>query len=240
VMNVLVDGVSVFTQSVPDKDGSTAMNNEYNTNYIVNITPGKHLIQVRNSTTSGDWFYLDWIRLENVQPATYAGGWVPSLVSIGVKSGAEALLYVVNPAANFPVNATAPTIAPMTNGIIKLNNWAAGSWTAIWNDAKTFASVGKTTGITTNGVLQLAVPSFSEDLAVRIIPENRASISADSAQGNLTLQLGFPAAAHSTLESSADFFTWRAEIPLTFSTQLVSLPFNLNQSGQFFRVTTAE
>lgn len=240
VLNVLVDGVSVFTKSIPDKDGLTAVNNEYNTNYTVDIAPGKHLVQVRNATTSGDWFYLDWIRLEDVQPATYVGGWTPSPVASGVKSAAEALLYVVNPAANFPVNATTASIAPMTNGILKLNNWTAGDWTAIWNDAKTFAPVGKSSGITTNGVLQLVVPSFSEDLAARVIPANRVSISAPSVQGVFTVQLGYPAAAQSTLESASDFVNWRAEIPLPFSTQLVNVPIDLGQNERFFRVTTAK
>jgi hypothetical protein len=241
VINVLVDGVSTFTQAVPDKDGSTVVNNEYNTDYTANITPGKHLVQIRNSTTSGDWFYLDWIRLENVQPATYANNWTPSPVSIGVKTGAESLLYVLNPAANFPVNATTQTIPPMTNGIIKLNNWPPGSWTAIWNDAKTFASRGKTSALTTNGVLQLTVPSFSEDLAVRVIPENRVAISAPTiTETNLNIQLTFPAAAHSTIQSAADFSAWRMEATLNFSTQAVTLPFNPAEPNEFFRVVTAE
>jgi hypothetical protein len=238
-MNVLVDGASVFTQTVTNKDGKWDVNNEYNIDYSVNLTAGKHLIEVRN--TGLDWFYLDWIRLENVQPATYANNWIPSPVTVGLKSGAEALVYVVNPAANFPVNATTQIVPPMTNGVIKLNNWPAGSWTAIWNDAKTFAAVAKTTGATTNAVLQLNVPSFSEDLALRIVPENRAAISILSTNENtLSLQLGFPAAAHSRLESSADFTIWRVETPLTFSTQLVSVPFNFAAPSEFFRVVTPE
>ena len=237
-INVLVDGASVFTQSVTNKDGKWDVNNEYNTDYSVNLTAGKHLIEVRN--TGLDWFYLDWIRLENVQPSTYANNWTPSPVSIGVKSGAEALLYVVNPAANFPVNATTQTIPAMTNGIIKLNSWPVGNWTAIWNDAKTFAPIGKTTGTTTNSVLQLTVPNFSEDLAVRVIPENRAAITTPITQTNFNVQLTFPAAAHSTIQSTADFSTWRTEAPLDFSTQVVSLPFHPAEPTEFFRVITAE
>jgi hypothetical protein len=238
-INVLVDGASVFTQSVTNKDGLWDVNNEYNTDYSVNLAAGKHLIEIRN--TGLDWFYLDWIRLENVQPSTYANNWTPSPVSIGVKSSAESLLYVVNPAANFPVNATTQSIPPMTNGIIKLNSWPAGNWTAIWNDAKTFAPIGKTTGTTTNSVLQLTVPSFSEDIAVRIIPENRAAISTPTVSAtNLNVQLTFPAAAHTTLQSTTDFSTWRTETPLTFSTQIVSLPFNPAESTEFFRVITSE
>ncbi len=72
-MNVRVDGASVFTQNVPQLDGSYDVNNEYNRDYIVNIIPGKHLIEIRNA--GADWFYLDWIRLESVQPATYSGNW---------------------------------------------------------------------------------------------------------------------------------------------------------------------
>jgi len=238
IMNVLVDGVSVFTQSVPNKDNLYDVNNEYNIDYSVNITPGKHIVQVRN--TGADWFYLDWIRLENVQPSTYANNWTPSPVSIGEKSGAESLIYVVNPTINFPGNATNQIIAPMTNGIVKLSSWPAGSWTAIWNDAKTFAPLGKTTGNTTNGVLQLSIPGFSEDVAARIIPANHASVAAPSSDGTITLQLSYPAAAHSALESTSNFFSWQIETNVPFSAQIVSVPFDLSQADQYFRITTPQ
>lgn len=208
-INVLVDGVSAFTQNVANLDGKWDVNNEYNTDYTVNIPAGKHLIEVRN--TGADWFYLDWIRLENVQPSTYAGGWTPSPIATGVKSASEALVYVVNPAANFPGNATAQTIPPMTNAVIKLNSWPSGSWTAIWNDAKTFAPLGKTSSDTTNGVLQLPLPSFSEDAAARIVPANRVSVGGSPTNGAINLQLAFPAAAQSTVDATSDFTTWQSQ-----------------------------
>jgi hypothetical protein len=238
IMNVLVDGVSVFTQNVPDKDGKTDISNEYNVDYPVNITPGKHLVQVRN--TGLDWFYLDWIRLENVQPATYANNWTPSPISTGVKSAAETLIYVVNPKASYPLNATVQTIDPMTNGIVKLSSWPSGSWTAIWSDAKSFAPLGKTTADTTNGVLQFTAPAFSEDVAARIVPANRVSVAAPGPDGTLSLQLSYPAAAGSTVESTSDFSTWQAETNLPFATQVVGLPYSADQPGEFFRVTTAQ
>jgi hypothetical protein len=129
----------------------------------------------------------------------------------------------------------------MTNGFVKLSSWPAGSWTAIWNDAKTFAPLGKTTADTTNGVLQLSLPAFSEDIAGRIVPANRAAVAAPSlTNGVITLQLSYPAAAHSTLESSADLLSWATETNITFSTQIVSMPFDINQTNEFFRITTAQ
>jgi hypothetical protein len=237
-INVLVDGASVFTQSVANKDGSYDVNNEYNTDYSVNISTGKHLVEVRN--TGVDWFYLDWIRLENVQPATYANGWTASPVSIGMKSEAEALVYVVNPIVNFPGEATNQVIAPMTNAVIKLSAWATGSWTAIWSDAKTFAPLGKTSSDTSNGVLQLTIPAFSEDVAARIVPANRASAQPGAIEGTMNIQLGYPAAAGSRLEATPDFAAWQNEGPVPFSTQLVNIPLTLSEPAQFFRIVTSE
>jgi hypothetical protein len=112
IMNVLVDGVSAFTQSVPNTDNSFEVRDEYNRDYTISVSPGRHLIEVRN--TGADWYYLDWIRLENILPAPYANNWTESPVAIGVKNSAESLVYVVNPAANFPANATVAFNTPHT------------------------------------------------------------------------------------------------------------------------------
>jgi hypothetical protein len=237
-IKVLVDGVSVFLQAVPNKDGKYDVNNEYNVDYTVPIAAGKHSVQIVNA--GADWFYLDWVRLENVQPATYANGWTASPIASGLSSGSEAAVYVVNPAANFPVNATNAVIAPMTNGVIKLTSWALGSSTAYWYDAKTMAPLGTTSATATNVNLQLALPSFSEDIVGRIVGQNHVSGSFDLPGETLAVRLDSPAASNSRLESTADFLSWRSEAPAPFGTNQVVVPINPGEPVRLFRLNTGD
>lgn len=238
IINVRVDGASVFTQSVPNLDGGFEVNNEYNRDYTVNLASGKHSIEIRNS--GADWFYLDWIRLENVQPANYAGNWTEAPVAIGMKSGAEALVYIVNPVANYPGSALIENVPPMVNANIRLTNWPAGKFTAVWHDAKTFQPLGKTTGTTTNNVLQLPLPDLKEDVSGRIIPANRISQIQLEPANTLKLTLEFPAPANSSIESSNNFETWQNPRPAPFATKIVNVPWPLDPPAQFFRFRAQE
>jgi hypothetical protein len=236
IINVRVDGTSIFTQSVPNLDGGYAVNNEYNRDYTINLAPGKHLIAIRN--TGSDWFYLDWVRLENVQPSAYLGDWTPSPVAVGVQQSTESTLYVLNPAANFPANATVSTIPALSNAVIRLTNWPSGTFNAIWYDAKTFAPLGGSSATATNKLLQLSLPEFREDMVGRVIPRNRISEIQIAPPGILNLTLSNPAPAHSVLQSTKDFSNWLAELPVPFSTQVVVVPFSGINERQYFRVTT--
>jgi len=238
IINVLVDNVSVFTKSVPNTDASYAVNNEYNVDYPIALTAGKHLIQVRN--TGADWFYLDSIRIDNVQPSTYSGNWTASPISVGLKNSAESLVYVMNPAASYPVNATLADVPGMTNATIRLTNWTAGTFTAIWNDAKTFLALGKTVATTTNGVLTIGLPNFKEDVAGRIVPANRVSAIQLISPSALNLQLENPAAARTTIQSAPDLQAWQTAAPAPFATQMVAVPFAVGESARFYRVATPE
>ncbi|MCB1127024.1 MAG: DUF5060 domain-containing protein, partial [Verrucomicrobiae bacterium] len=95
ILSVLVDGEESLRRSLPNKDGSYAVNNEYDEDIAVALPAGKHLIEVRNA--GADWFYLDWVRLEQVRPATHADGWTPQPVVCGLQGPGELLLYLVNP-----------------------------------------------------------------------------------------------------------------------------------------------
>lgn len=236
VMNVRLDGsTTIASVGIPNKDGKYDVNNEYNVDYTYNIPAGKHLIEVRN--TGADWYYLDWIRLENVQPSAYQSGWTESPVAIGLRSPAESLLYVVNPAANFPANALATQIPPLTNAAIRLTNWPAGSFTAIWHNAKNLQPLGKTSGATTNNVLQLPLPAFFEDIAGRIVSSN--SVSVHLGTNGLAIDWEFPAPAHTTLETTPDLSSsWQPVASILFGAQQTILP--AGAAGAFFRLITQE
>jgi hypothetical protein len=98
VMAVASDGRTLLQQSLPNRDGGSQVNNEYNEDFTVELPKGRQLIEVRN--TGQDWFYLDWLRVENALPAEYADAWKPSPIATGLRGETESLLYVVSPHVN--------------------------------------------------------------------------------------------------------------------------------------------
>jgi hypothetical protein len=103
-LHVLADGALLYRTSLPNLDGTCQVNNEYNLDIAVNVPAGKHRLELTNA--GGDWVFLDWVRLENVLPSDYPGGWQPSPESIGLRGPHESLLYVVAPNASYPSEAT--------------------------------------------------------------------------------------------------------------------------------------
>lgn len=108
IMVVLADNTQLFSTNLPNLDGTYAVDEEYNTNITVNLPAGKHVITITNA--GGDWFYLDWVQLNQVLPSTYTGNWQPSQQAIGLRGTHEALLYVVSPNAAFPAGGTTATL----------------------------------------------------------------------------------------------------------------------------------
>ena len=78
----------------------------------------------------GDWLYLDWVRLENVLPSTYTGGWHAFPEAIGLRGANEALVYLVSPEVSYPGGAT-NSIPPAQQGqTVGLTNWPGGRFVA--------------------------------------------------------------------------------------------------------------
>jgi hypothetical protein len=141
-MTVQVDGATLFQTNLPNLDGGYAVNEEYNLDIPVSLPSGRHSIAVSN--TGVDWFYLDWVRLEQVLPATDSGGWAPFADAIGLQGSRESLLYVVAPGVSFPANAMTATLPLQIGQTITLTNWPAGHFIADWYDPATAASLGNT------------------------------------------------------------------------------------------------
>lgn len=208
IMAVLVDGKEVYRKSLPNKDGTYQVNNEYNEDFVVSLPAGKHLIDVVNR--GGDWFCLDWVRLDPVQPSTYANGWRPSPASAGMVSDREMLLYTVNPEVNYPANATNATVNPMINQTVVVTNVASGKYLALWFDPATGKRAGETTGAATNQVLTLPVPPVKEDLAavVRRVGEFGLVEPQVDTGGTFRVRLSGEDQARYAIESSVDLASW--------------------------------
>ena len=63
------------------------------------------------SNAGTDWFYLDWVRVEQVLPATYSNNWQALPEAIGLRGARESLLYFLAPGAAFPAARISPNSA---------------------------------------------------------------------------------------------------------------------------------
>lgn len=166
IMQIVVDGKEVFRWAIPNKDGKWEVNEEYNQDVPVALPKGKHVVEVNNP--GGDWYYLDWLRIENALPAAYAGATPATPLAIGLQGSAQTLVYLINPAINWPANAALATVTPMSNAKLTLKNWPAGTYKALWFNIVTGLNGGTARATVANGNLVFTVPSFTEDLAVSI------------------------------------------------------------------------
>jgi hypothetical protein len=223
-------------------DGTYQVNNEYNEDIPVSLPAGRHLIEIRN--VGGDWFYLDWVRLVNVLPSRYAGGWEPSPVAVGVRAEKETLLYVVSPQVNFPANATNATIEPLIGASLRVRHLPAGRYQAFWSEPRTAVAVGETTGRSDGVELVLPLPPFTEDLAGRLLTAADFGFTPPLAPAPRRFQTslyGEPG-HHYRVEISDQLTAWTPWLTLTNLAGAVSLedssPTNL--SRRFYRARLAE
>lgn len=215
VLTVRVDGQEVFRRSLPNRDGQWQVNGEYHEEIPVDLPAGHRLIEVRNA--GNDWFYLDWVRLENVLPSTYAGGWQPSPLAVGLRREHQALAYVVNPRASWPAGATNAALEPWSGGPLKLRGLPAGRYRAEWFDPASARRVAETAGASDGSVLALPLPEFREDLAGRIVPAEALTWLAPRRATDGTFVATLRGAPHQTyaVETSADLLGWEVGTHLT-------------------------
>lgn len=209
VLAVFVDGRETFRRSLPDTDGQWQVNNEYNEDLTVDLPAGRHLLEIRN--VGGDWFHLDWVRLENALPAAYAGGWQPAPVAVGLRRERHALVYVLNPRASWPANATNAVIEPWSGGPVKLRELPAGRYRAVWFEPRSGKRVMETTGASDGAVLTLPLPDFTEDLAGRLEPVKDFSLRAPRMEPDgsfAATRRGEPGRGYD-VEATRDLAAWR-------------------------------
>lgn len=242
VMVVLRDGVEVYRKSLPNLDGGYNVNNEYNQDFTVALPAGKHLIEIKNA--GGDWFYLDWVKLENVLPSEYEGGWKPAPVALGMQGEGEALIYVVNPEANFPAGATNAAIGPLRNGVLTIKNLPAGRYAAFWYQAATAQKAGETSGMSDGTQLVLPLPEFSEDLAGHILRARAITFQSPQrpSQDLFRANLAGEAGRHYLIEASGDLKEWQLQTALTTLLDVTSFTNLISDYPQqrFFRARLGE
>jgi hypothetical protein len=212
-MAVRVDGALSYSTNLPNLDGLNEVNNEYNLDILLNLAPGKHLIEITN--TASGWFYLDWVRLEQVLPASYASNWVPSPEAIGLRGPRESLLYIVAPGASFSTSST-NAVLPLQHGLtVTLTNWVAGSFIVEWYDPATALPLGGGQASALNAGLTLPLPDFREDLAAIVFPPPTLAAPGVDGAGGFRFRLDSEPGGRYLVEKSQDLATWDAFAILT-------------------------
>jgi hypothetical protein len=208
IMEVLVDGVQVFSTNLVNLNGTGVyeVNESYNLDVPVNLPAGNHLVTITN--TGNDWFCLDRVRLEQVLPSTYAGNWAPSPDSIGQRGRHESLLYVVAPGASFSGIDTNAILPLQQDETVVLPDWPAGKFFAEWYDPATGTNAGYTQATTTNGILTLPLPNFSADLAGIVYPPPTLTPLGMDGSGGFDFQLNSETGGVYAIEQSSDLSNW--------------------------------
>ena len=235
IMVVLVDGTQVFSTNLVNLDGGYAVDEEYNIDIPVPLPSGQHLITITNA--GEDWFYLDWVQLNQVLPATYPGNWQPSPAAIGLQGTHESLLYVVAPYVSFPGNATNATLPVQHASTITLTNWPPGNFNAEWYDPGTAASMGITQATAANGGLVLPLPDYTVDLAAIVYPPPRLTRAGVSAANGFQVRFDSETGGLYEIQKSHDLFNWTLFLNLTNTSGTITVDFPTNGTGSwsFFR-----
>jgi hypothetical protein len=237
IMVVRVDGLELYRTNLPNLDGGYSVNEEYNLDFPVNLPPGNHFIDVTNAGT--DWFFLDWVRLEQVLPSSYAGNWAPLPDAIGLRGARESLLYVVPPGVSFPANANSASLPVQHATSITLSNWPAGVFATEWYDPAT-AAFRALTQATNNspGNLTLVLPDYTEDLAAILYSPPTLTPLPFSQTNGFQFRLDSETGGRYVILTSLNLSNWIPWLILTNTTGtcVVSAPANTNLAPSFFRV----
>lgn len=224
---VRINGQQVLSRLLANKDGGYQVNNEYNEDITLQIPAGKQLVEITN--TGADWFYLDWVRLDQILPSTYANNWKPSPVATGQRGENESWVYVVNPAINWPSGSHLAEPPPLPDRNLVLNFWSPGKFHAFWYDGRTGAFLGETTADTENGLLRFVLPEFREDAVGRIVGPARISLQKTSS--GTWLEIGGSPRSRFSLESSSDLAAWEPIVVPPTNKHLLQF----SEAQRFFR-----
>jgi hypothetical protein len=236
-MVVRANGAQLFRTNLLNLDGGYAVNNEYNLDIPVNLPAGKQLIEIANA--GADWFFLDSIRLERALPADYANNWEPSCEAVGLHGPRESLLYVVAPLLSFPGGATNESLPIQHAQTVSLTNWSDGNFVAEWFNPATGAYVGFSKAAGTNGMMELPLPDFTEDLASILFPAPTLMV-VSMATNALTLRLDSELGSRYVIEKSADLSSWSPVGSVTNVSGTILITEPLTGGAGFFRALSAD
>jgi len=167
-LSIRVDGAERLGRDLPNRDGKTLVNNEYNEDVSAPVPAGRHTIEIANP--GADWFAIDWVRLSRARPCGAAPevAGAPAVLAYGLSDGRDALLWVIDPRFEYPQGATEAD-PPVVNGAqVTLPGLPDGRYAVTWWDPWQGAAMGTAVVSSTQGGLTLQLPDFRVDLAARV------------------------------------------------------------------------
>ena len=235
ILVVRADGTEMYRTNLPNLDGGYSVNNEYDVDLAVNLPSGKRLVEITNAGT--DWFFLDWVRLEQVLPAAYSPAWAPSPEAVGLAGTHESLLYVVAPGVSFPGQATNGSLPLQQGQTVTLQDWPDGRYYAEWYTPATGASLSNTTAVASRGKLVLPLPDFSEDVAGIVYPPPVLKPHQISRSNPFQFQLSSETGGRYAVERSVDLTNWNVFTMVTNSDGVMGVSENAGATNgwAFFR-----
>jgi hypothetical protein len=235
IMVVRADGTQLFSTNLPNLDGASTVDEEYNLDIPVKLPSGYHVITITNA--GDDWFCLDWVQLNQALPATYSGNWQPSPDAIGLSGPRESLLYVVAPGVSFPANATNATLPVQHAQTVTLTNWPSGPLVVEWYDPATAAFLGLAQANAADHTVVLSLPDFTEDLAAIVYPPPRLTPTGIDPTHGFEFRLDSETGGRYLIQESFDLVNWTPFLTFTNTTGagLLSAPLALTNARSFFR-----
>ncbi|MDX9980124.1 MAG: DUF5060 domain-containing protein [Lentisphaeria bacterium] len=168
-LEVLANGQRRFHRPFPDQDGKTLVNGEYNESVRVELPPGRQTIELRNP--GQDWLALDWVEIagalpcEALRPANE-----PTVLAYAMGDGEQALLWIIDPAFNYPDGALETEPKPI-RARVELPGLPDGGYAVEFWNTWTGQATGTAKAHSANGRLAIEFPEFQVDAAARIRPE---------------------------------------------------------------------
>ncbi len=166
---VQVDGIEVLHTNFNDIPAMPHTTHDVNRDFAVALPSGKHVIELVNHAKT-DWFLLDSLRLEQVQPAEFLDNWKFAPESVGLRNADKAVLYVYSPCVVFPAGALSNNPPLRTGQTVTLADWPAGKFNVQWFNPSTGKAIGTTEVATDGAILTLPLPAFRDDLAAIVTP----------------------------------------------------------------------
>ncbi len=147
-----------------DVDGVTAFSTTYGggqANFMVDVPlpAGTHLVRVRN--TGNDWIKLDGYILDGVQ--------IPALAVLGQSSPTRGFIWVHDKGSDYhlvdhgSISGASVSVAGLQDRKYRIE---------FWRTRQPGGLIGTAQASTTGGVLEMPLPEFTEDVAVKWGPAN--------------------------------------------------------------------
>ncbi|MFA5257372.1 MAG: DUF5060 domain-containing protein [Opitutales bacterium] len=160
-MVVRVDGAELFRTAVPRTGDLSAISSPVDESFSIPLPEGRHVVEITNE--GADWIHLKSLRIANLLPTAFAGGWTFKPEILGLLGPDRAVIYIVSPDAVYPANALTYNPPPVKGAKLRFAGLKGGEYSVRWFDTATGDLVADCRA-SVDGEATLDVPDFNDDL----------------------------------------------------------------------------